>query len=111
MISGGTWDGVVRRKAAAPGDDLLGRLITGHVCTGACSLDTAVDLARMLFVAGHGTTVNMIGIGLLTLLLHSDQLQRLRDDPELIVPALNELLRYLSITATLSRLATTHIAI
>jgi cytochrome P450 len=98
-------DKVVRQKLEKPGDDLLSRLIAGQVRSGSCSVETAVDLARLLLVAGHVTTVNMIGLGILTLLLHPEQLQQLRREPKLVAAAVEELLRHLSITATLSRVA------
>ncbi|MBC7975169.1 MAG: cytochrome P450 [Myxococcales bacterium] len=104
-------DGVVRRKARDLGDDLLSRLIADQVQAGGCTLDAAADLARLLLVAGHVTTVNMIGLGILTLLQHPQQMRQLRADPQLVVPAVNELLRHLSITATLSRVATEDLAV
>ncbi|MEL7209680.1 MAG: cytochrome P450, partial [Actinomycetota bacterium] len=48
----------------------------------------------LLFIAGHETTVNLIGNGVLALLRNRDQLERLRDDPSLDANAIDELLRY-----------------
>ena len=50
----------------------------------------------LLFIAGHETTVNLIGTGIYELLRHPDQLAMLRDDPSLDANAIDELLRFVS---------------
>ncbi|MFD3471887.1 cytochrome P450 [Streptomyces sp. NPDC058682] len=98
--------GVVRAKIARPEGDLLSRLVVGHIEPGNCTAETAADLARLLLVAGHVTTVNMIGLGILTLLQNPAQLAQLRQDPQLIPAAVEELLRYLSVASAVGRVAT-----
>jgi cytochrome P450 len=94
------FDGVIADKLAAPADDLLSMLAGEHVATGELSRREAVLMAMLLVAAGHETTANMIALGTLALLEHPDQLAALRDtdDPALIAGAVEELLRYLTIT-------------
>jgi cytochrome P450 len=69
---------------------------------------TEVDLlanANLLLAAGHETTTNLIGNGLLALLRHPDQLERLRHDPGLLPTAIEEFLRYDSPVQFMDRLA------
>ncbi|MFE0171776.1 cytochrome P450 [Streptomyces sp. NPDC059002] len=61
---------------------------------GGLSDDELVGLAMLVLVAGHETTTNLIGNGLLTLLAHPGQLAELRADPALLPGAIEELLRY-----------------
>jgi cytochrome P450 len=87
-------------KLADPADDLLSRLAVEQVATGALSRSEAARMAVLLLVAGHQTTADMIALGTLALLEHPAQLAVLRttEDPALIAGAVEELLRYLTIT-------------
>ena len=58
------------------------------------SEDELLGMVFLLLVAGHETTVNLIGNGVLALLQHPDQLEKLRADPSLIRDAVEELLRF-----------------
>ena len=77
-----------------PGDDLLSALLAVEADGDRISPREVVDLALLLLVAGHETTVNLIGNGVLALLRAPDQLERLRQAPDLIPPAVDELLRF-----------------
>jgi cytochrome P450 len=81
-----------------PGDNLLSMLATQYVATGKLGHEDFVAMARLLVNAGHETTAQMIVLSVLTLLRHPDQLAELRREPDLISSAVDELLRYLSIT-------------
>jgi cytochrome P450 len=91
-----------RRNAARRGEDLLSRLVAERVEPGELAVDELVGVATLLLIAGHETTANMIALGTFALLEHPGQLDRLREagDPESIARAVNELLRYLTITHT-----------
>ncbi|GAA1874635.1 cytochrome P450 [Pseudonocardia ailaonensis] len=86
---------LVAREQAGPGDALLGTLIREHGDD--ITTDELIGIAGLLLIAGHETTSNMLGLGTLALLEHPDQLALVRDDPEAIGPAVEELLRWLSI--------------
>ncbi|WP_157121252.1 cytochrome P450 [Nocardia miyunensis] len=102
-------DDLMGRKLADPGDDLLSELAVERVQTGELSREQAADIARLLLIAGHETTANMIALGTLALLRHPDQLALLRDndDPALVAGAVEELLRYLNIAHSGRRRAVT----
>ncbi|MEU7607649.1 cytochrome P450, partial [Streptomyces sp. NPDC041003] len=87
---------LVGAKAEDPGDDLLSDLIRTRDEDGdRLSPDELIGMAFLLLVAGHETTVNLIGNGVRALLAHPDQLAALRADPEgLIDGAVEEMLRY-----------------
>ncbi|MEV1085050.1 cytochrome P450 [Streptomyces sp. NPDC050211] len=92
-------DGLVGEKLDDPGEDLLSGL-TGRIKDGELSREEAVQMGVLMLFAGHETTANMIALGTLALLEHPAQLDRLResDDPKFIAGAVEELLRYLTIT-------------
>ncbi|AFT99670.1 cytochrome P450 [Nocardia brasiliensis] len=91
--------GLVRDKLADPGDDLLSRLATEHISAGAVTVAEAASMGLLLLVAGHETTANMIALGTAALLEHPDQLAAVRDgDDALVANAVEELLRYLTIS-------------
>ena len=58
------------------------------------SADELRDQIVLLFIAGHETTVNLIGNGMQALLANPDQMERWREDPSLDATAVDELLRY-----------------
>ena len=87
---------IIAARRVAPGDDLLGALVRAEEAGERLSEDELVAMVFLLLVAGHETTVNLIGNGALALLEHPDQMTRLRHDPERIKPAVEELLRYAS---------------
>ena len=82
------------RLKSQPQDDLLSALIAAEEQGSNLSREELVANTLLLLVAGHETTTNLIGNGLLALLRHPDQLQLLHDQPALFGPAIEELLRY-----------------
>jgi cytochrome P450 len=85
---------LIARRRAEPRADLLSGLIAAEEAGDKLSEDELLSTCILLLVAGHETTVNLIGNGTLALLRNPDQLERLRRQPELIGSAVEELLRY-----------------
>jgi cytochrome P450 len=81
-------------KRSHPADDLLSALIAAEDSGDRLSPDELLDQVILLYIAGHETTVNLIGNGTYALLRHRTQLERWRDDPSLDANAVDELLRY-----------------
>ena len=93
-----------RRKT--PGDDLLSGLAAVEADGDRISSGEVLSLAVLLLVAGHETTVNLIGNGVLALLRAPDQLAVLRRSPDLVGPAVDELLRFDGPVQITQRIAT-----
>ena len=87
---------LIRHKEVEPGDDLVSRIIQEHVRPGNLSREDFAEIGAMILRAGHDTTTNMIGLGTLILLEHPEQAAAVRDQPEVVPGAVEELLRYVS---------------
>jgi cytochrome P450 len=87
-------DAAIEWKRRNPADDLLSALIAAEEDGDRLSPEELVDTLLLLYLAGHETTVNLIGNGTVALLRHRDQFERLAADPSLDAGAVDELLRY-----------------
>jgi hypothetical protein len=86
--------GELDERRYAPREDILSLLVHADVDGVRLTDHEIIANVLFLFVAGHETTVNLIGNGLLALLRHPDQLRLLRADPDLIAGAVDEITRY-----------------
>lgn len=96
--------GMVLTRRAEPGDDVLSRMIVRSDETDRPFTDMElVSMSAALLIAGYDTTASMISHGVLALLEHPGEFERLRDDPSLSARAAEELVRYLGVGAGLLR--------
>ena len=86
--------GVIAERRKQPEDDLLSRLIAAEERGEVLSEDELLATCMLLLAAGNETTTNLIGNGMLALLRHPEQLQKLQNDPSLIESAVEEMLRF-----------------
>ena len=96
---------IVERRRVEPGDDLISALLAAEERGDVLSENELLATCVLVLIAGHETTTNLIGNGLLALVRHPDQTRLLRKDPRLIRTAIEELLRYDSPVQLTSRLA------
>jgi pimeloyl-[acyl-carrier protein] synthase len=85
---------LIAERRAAPREDMLSALIAAEEAGDKLNEDELMATCLLLLVAGHETTVNLIGNGSLALLRHPAELRKLRDNPGLITSAVEELLRF-----------------
>jgi cytochrome P450 len=85
---------LIAERRAAPRDDMLSALIAAEEAGDTLNEEELLATCILLLVAGHETTVNLIGNGTLALLRHPAELRKLRDHPGLIGSAVEELLRF-----------------
>ena len=90
------FDRLIDLRRREPDGRLITRLIQAEDAGDTLSRDELVAMIFLLLFAGHETSVNLIGNGVLALLDHPDQLALLRAKPELLDGAVEELLRYTS---------------
>ncbi|HLG61639.1 MAG TPA: cytochrome P450 [Ktedonosporobacter sp.] len=81
-------------KRSHPGNDLTSGLVQVEEQGDRLSEDELISMVWLLIIAGHETTVNLIGNSMLALLRHPQQLELLRANPSLLPSAVEELLRY-----------------
>jgi cytochrome P450 len=88
------FEALVAQRRTSLGDDLLSALIAAEEEGDRLSSDELLGISLLLLIAGHETTVNLVGNGTLALLRNPDEFARLRDDPSLSKTAVDEMLRY-----------------
>lgn len=87
---------LIDAKEAHPADDMVSRVIAEHVVTGNLSREDFAEIGAMILRAGHDTTTNMIGMGVLLLLQNEPLRRKLAADPDLMPAAVEEMLRFVS---------------
>ena len=103
------FDALLAERRAQPQTDILSALVAAEEAGDRLTTEELFGTCALLLVAGHETTVNLIGNGTLALLRHPDQWQRLHNEPGLIASAVEELLRYDSPVQLTSRAALTDV--
>jgi cytochrome P450 len=88
------FQGLFELRRRESGDDLTTHLVQAEENGNKLTNEELTANIILLFGAGHETTVNLIGNGLLALHRNPDQLRLLKDDPSLVANAIEELLRY-----------------
>ncbi|WP_329620747.1 cytochrome P450 [Streptomyces sp. NBC_01255] len=99
------------KRRSEPQDDILSRLMLAEVDGERLSDDEIIANVLLLFNAGHETTVNLIGNGMLALLRHPDQLRALRENPGLIEEGVDEFVRYDAPVQLVARITTADVEV
>lgn len=102
---------IAEDRQREPRDDLLSALLSAEEEGDRLTIEEVYSTVLLILVAGHETTTNLIGNGLLALLRNPDQLELLRDDPALAPSAVEELLRYDSPVQATSRFVTEEVSL
>jgi cytochrome P450 len=102
---------LIEKRRADPGPDLLTALISAEEGGQRLTHEELLTTATLLLLAGFETTMNLVGNGMLVLLQHPTELARLREDPALDRPAVEELLRFEGPVHITARIATTDVEV
>ena len=90
----GYFESIIEERRREPQNDMITALLNAEDEGDKLTHEELLGTLILLLVAGNETTRNLIGNGVRALLKNPDQLQRLRDNPDLLDSAINELLRY-----------------
>jgi cytochrome P450 len=85
---------LVQLRQVHPEDDLTTALIQAEESGDRMNADEMLAMIFLLLIAGHETTVNLIGNGMLALFTHPEQMKKLRGDASLVASAVEEMLRF-----------------
>jgi cytochrome P450 len=102
---------LIARRRAQPEDDLTSALIAAEIDGERLSEREIVSFCELLLIAGNGTTTHLIGNMMLALMENPDELARLRQDPTLMMSAIEEALRYYSPSQTVLRSTTREVTL
>lgn len=84
-------------KTREPADDLFSELAVKHVVTGQLTPQQTAGMGVLPLIAGHETTASVISMSTIVMLRHPDLLSLMLDAPDSVPPAVEELLRYLTV--------------
>ena len=96
---------LVAQRRKEPKDDLISALVMAEDQGDSFTQEELFSMCVLLIFAGHETTTNLIGNGILALLNNPSELAKLRQNPSLIVPAIEEIIRYDGPVQTTTRTA------
>ena len=102
---------LLQSRRGSDGDDAISAFARQVAAGDRISMAEAADMLSVLMIAGNETTANLIGNGMLALLRHPEQMQRLREEPARIHDAVDEMLRFDSPVQTDFRIAKTTVAL
>ncbi len=104
-------DALIADRRKHPSDDILGILVDAEQAGDRLTTDELLSTCVTFLIAGHETTTSLIASGIATLLRNAAELERLRGDARLLLPAIEECLRYESPIQRVFRLAVADIEV